>query len=121
MSELQETSNPINSALTSADDAAKTHALIAYGLMLAGILTGILWLVGAIWAMLKKGDAVGTRFEDHYSNIISTFWWSLLFTIIGVVLTFFVIGYFVLLGVWIWSIYKVIKGLARITSNKPYH
>lgn len=107
--------------LTSQDDTAKTNALIAYGLMVAGLFTGVLWIVGAIWAMVKKSDAQGTVFEDHYTNITKTFWWGLGLSILGFILAFVVVGYFVLLAVWIWSIYRVIKGLARITSNKPYY
>jgi len=45
---------------SSYDDAAKNNALIAYGLMILGLFTGILWLVGIIWAMVKKGDAVNS-------------------------------------------------------------
>lgn len=119
MSELQE-ANTASQVLSAKDDAAKTNAIIAYGLMIAGVFTGILWIVGAIWAMVKKGDAQGSIFKDHYDNIISTFWWGLGLSIVGVLLAFVVVGYFLLLGVWLWSIYRVIKGLAKITSNKAY-
>ncbi|MCP3672167.1 MAG: hypothetical protein GY814_17405 [Gammaproteobacteria bacterium] len=119
MSELQQSPNP-PTPLSSRDDAAKTNALIAYGLMVLGLFTGIFWIIGAIWAMIKKEDAQGTIFEDHYSNVIKTFWWGLGLSIIGFVLIFIAIGYLILLAVWIWSIYKIIKGLARITSNKAY-
>ena len=120
MSDIQQATVAPQS-LSTKDDAAKTNALIAYGLMVVGMFTGIFWIVGAIWAMVKKGDAQGTIFEDHYSNIIKTFWWGLGLSILGLILAFFVIGYFILLAVWIWSIYKVVKGLAKITSNKAYN
>lgn len=107
--------------LSTEDDAAKTNALIAYAFMGIGLFTGIFWIIGAIWAMVKKDDAVGTLFEDHYSNIIKIFWWGLLLSIIGAFLIFFIIGYFILLAVWFWSVYKLIKGFAKITSNKPYN
>ncbi|MFT6986804.1 MAG: putative membrane protein [Psychromonas sp.] len=120
MSELQQSTNqPV--LLSSQDDAAKTHALIAYGLMVAGLFTGIFWIIGAVWAMVKKDEASGTLFEDHYSNIIKTFWWGLGLSIVGFLLAFVIVGYFLLLAVWIWSIYRIIKGLARITSNKRYY
>ncbi|TDF38280.1 hypothetical protein EYS14_11355 [Alteromonadaceae bacterium M269] len=106
--------------LSAKDEAAKTNALIAYGLMVLGLFTGIFWIVGAIWAMVKKGDAYGTLFEDHYSNIIKTFWWGLGLSIISFILLFVIVGYFLGLAVWIWSIYRVVKGLANLTSNKPY-
>ncbi|MPW30739.1 hypothetical protein F9L16_17270 [Agarivorans sp. B2Z047] len=119
MSEIQ---NAVTEApLSASDEAAKTSALIGYGLMILGLFTGLFWLVGAIWAMVKKADAAGTLFEDHYSNIIKTFWWGFGLSIIGFVLAFVIVGYFVLLGVWIWSIYRIIKGLAKITSNKSYY
>ena len=120
MSEIQDASVAPQS-LTTKDDAAKTNALIAYGLMVVGMFTGIFWIVGAIWAMVKKSDAQGSVFEDHYSNIIKTFWWGLGLSILGALLSVIVVGYFLLLAVWIWSIYKVVKGLAKITSNKAYH
>jgi uncharacterized membrane protein len=119
MSEIQ---NAVTEApLSASDEAAKTSALIGYGLMILGLFTGLFWIVGAIWAMVKKADAAGTLFEDHYSNIIKTFWWGFGLSIIGFVLAFVIVGYFVLLGVWIWSIYRIIKGLAKITSNKSYY
>lgn len=120
MSEIQEAAVAPQS-LSIKDDAAKTNALIAYGLMVVGLFTGIFWLIGAIWAMVKRGDAQGTLFEDHYSNIIKTFWWGLGLSIVGVMLAVVFVGYFILLAVWIWSIFKIIKGLAKITSNKAYN
>ncbi len=120
MSELKpSTLQPTN--LSSQDDAAKTNAIIAYGLMVIGLFTGLFWIIGAVWAMVKKEEAQGTIFEDHYSNIVKTFWWGLGLSIIGFILVFIIIGYFLLIGVWIWSIYRIIKGLAKITSNKAYN
>ena len=106
--------------LSQADESSKTNALIAYGLMIAGVFTGILWFVGAIWAMVKKSEASGTIFFDHYENIIKTFWIGLVVSIVAIPLCFIFVGYFVFLGLWIWSLYKIIKGLARLTSNKSY-
>ncbi|MCG6200155.1 DUF4870 family protein [Psychromonas antarctica] len=120
MSELQQNERQMTS-LSIQDDAAKTNALIAYGLMIVGIFTGVFWVIGAIWAMVKRDEAVGTLFEDHYANIVNTFWWVLGLSILGFILAFVIVGYFILLGVWIWSVYRIIKGLAKITSNKPYN
>jgi len=120
MSDIQEAS-VVPQSLSAKDDAAKTNALIAYGLMVVGLFTGMFWIVGAIWAIVKKVDAQGSIFEDHYSNIIKTFWWGLGLSILRFILAFVVVGYFILLFVWIWSIFKVVKGLAKFTSNKAYN
>lgn len=119
MLENQETTSTPQT-LSSKDNAAKTNALIAYAFMVIGVFTGIFWIVGAIWAMVKKADAQGTIFEDHYSNIIKTFWWGIALSIVGFILAFVVVGYIIMLAVWIWSIVKIVKGIARITSNKSY-
>ena len=107
--------------LSTSDETAKNHALIAYILMGIGLFTGVFWLIGAIWAFVKKSDAQNSVFLDHYENMIALFWWSLGLTILGLIFIFVVIGYFILFGVWVWSVYRLIKGLLRLSSNRPYH
>jgi uncharacterized membrane protein len=106
--------------LTPREENAKSNVVIAYIFMLLGVFTGVFWLIGAIWAMVKADEARGTLFEDHYANIISTFWWGIFWSVIGVILAFFFIGYLVLFGVWVWSIFRMVKGIARATSNQSY-
>ena len=106
--------------LTPREENAKSNVVIAYIFMLLGVFTGVFWLIGAIWAMVKADEARGTLFEDHYANIISTFWWGIFWSVIGVILAFFFIGYIVLFGVWVWSIFRMVKGIARATSNQSY-
>lgn len=103
------------------NENAKTGALIAYGLMAIGLFTGLFWLIGGIWAIIKKDDAKGTIYLDHYEQLIRTFWIGIILNIVGFILLFIVVGYFVLIAVWLWSVYKVVKGLARITSDRPYY
>lgn len=114
--------SPIDSyqSMNSYDTAAKTHALIAYGLMVAGLFTGFFWIVGLVWAVLKKDDAQDSLFFDHYQNIISIFIWSLGLWVVGTILAWVFFGWFILFGVWLWSIYRILKGLARVTANKSY-
>ncbi len=102
------------------DDDIKTGALVAYLCLVAGCFTGLFWLIGGIWAIVKRSDAEGSRYAGHYNNIISVFWWGLGFFLIGLILLPFVIGYFILLMLLIWVIYRLIRGLALLTSDKPY-
>jgi uncharacterized membrane protein len=106
--------------LTLREENAKSNVVIAYIFMLLGVFTGVFWLIGAIWAMVKADEARGTLFEDHYANIISTFWWGIFWSVIGVILAFVFIGYILLFGVWVWSIFRMVKGIARATSNQSY-
>jgi len=108
-------------SLTALDQSAKTGVLIGYGLMVLGLFTGMFWIIGAIWAMVKRSNSLGSPLEDHYTNIINTFWWGFILTVIGFIASFIVVGYFLMFAVWIWSIYRIVNGIVKITANKPYY
>ena len=98
----------------------KTHALIAYVLMAVGLFTAIPIIVGAVWAMFKKSGSLGTIYHSHLVNATRVFWWALFWWIIGFVLAFVVIGYLVWAAVWIWALYRIVDGIAKLTSDQPY-
>lgn len=120
MSEVENTVQA-PAVVSAAEASAKSSAIVAYALLALGLFTGLPWIIGGIWALVKRSDAVGTKYEDHYTNIIKTFWWSLGLYVLGAVLTMAFVGIFIIMGVWIWNVYKVIKGLSRITSDKSYN
>ena len=113
---MNATSNHIES---NASDA-KTHALVAYILILIGMFTAIPMLIGAIWAMFKRRDALGTIYHSHYSNAIRVFWYTVAWTIVGYILAFALVGFAVFALVWVWAIYRLINGLLKITADEPY-
>ncbi|WP_259397956.1 hypothetical protein [Vibrio sp. SG41-7] len=99
----------------------RSRPFIAYALMLLGFFTGISFLAGGIWGIVKKSDAQGTVFADHYDNITKTFFVSIVLTIIGALTAVFIIGYVVLLVAAIYTLWKMIAGLAKITSDKSFN
>ncbi len=72
---MQESSDPRN---------MRTFRHILYSLYaiywLSGGLTG---LVAISLNYVKRGDAVGTQYEDHFTWQIRTFWWLVLGHIVG--------------------------------------
>lgn len=104
----------------SRDSEAKTHALIAYILMTVGLFTAIPILVGAIWAMVKKKSARGTLYYSHFVNATRTFWWGLFWTVIGCLFLVAGVGVLILGLVWLWTLYRLIRGLATITADEAY-
>lgn len=107
--------------LSDYDIEAKNHILVVYLLMIMGCFTGVLWFIGALWAMIKIHDAQGSLFEDHYVNIVSVFWWGLGWMLIGTLLTIIWIGYIVIICTWLWAAWRIFRGFFLITSNRPYH
>jgi uncharacterized membrane protein len=112
-------STTTNTAI-SYENGIKTHAIIAYVLLLVGLFTAIPLLIGAIWAMVKKKSARGTLYHSHYMNATRVFWWTVFWSIIGFLLVFVLIGYAILGLVWLWALYRVVDGFAKITSDLAY-
>ena len=112
-------STAVNQIRSDSSDA-KTHALVAYILMTFGMFTAIPILIGAVWAMVKKGSAFGTIYWTHYVNATRTFWWSLFWTVIGCIFLAVGIGYLVLGAVWLWALYRLVNGLVKIVSDEAY-
>jgi len=102
-------------------DSLKTVAMVVYALEAVGYFVGITAVVGVIIAHIKIGEARGTWLESHFRWQIRTFWYSLLWGIVGVVLLAVMIGYLVLLGVLVWSIYRVAKGWLRLIDGKAMY
>ena len=100
-------------------ESARNIAVIVYILQgLSFFLGGITALVGVIINYVKLEDVRGTLIEAHFRWQIRTFWIGLLWTVIGLITTVLIIGWFILLGVAIWTIYRVAKGALALNDSK---
>lgn len=96
----------------------KTWIMACYILNVASILLGFTTLVAVVIAYVFRGDVKGTIWESHCQYLIRTFWISVLFGFIGTVLVFVLIGWLVLLAVFVWFIIRNIKGIKALSENK---
>lgn len=96
----------------------KTLALIVYVLYFVGYFIGISWIIGVIIAHVQAGSA-DALLASHYRFQIRTFWIGLLYIVVGIVLTFVLIGYLVLLWWLIWSLIRNVKGILALNENRP--
>ena len=97
----------------------KTMAMVVYILQALGFFNGITWIVGVIIDYVKKNEAPGTWLESHYRWQIRTFWWGLLWGVIGSILLLVLVGWFVLVATGIWIIYRIVKGALYLNDGKP--
>ena len=96
----------------------KTVATVVYALQAFGFFVGITWIVAVIIDYVKKDDAAGTWLESHYRWQIRTFWWGLLWGVIGGVLLLVLVGYLVLVANAVWIIYRIVKGWLRLAERR---
>lgn len=111
----------LTDGVKSADELASLRrlTLVIYGLYVFSWLFGVTALIGVIVAHVKRDDARGTVYESHLTWLIRTFWLGLLWTVLGFLTLVLVIGGFILAGVGIWLIYRVVKGWLYWNDRKP--
>jgi uncharacterized membrane protein len=98
----------------------KTLTMVVYALQVLSVFVGITAIVGVIINYVKREDAAGTVYESHFDWQIRTFWWGLVWTVIGFVLLFaFGLGLLVWFVAGIWALYRVIKGFIKLNDNQP--
>jgi uncharacterized membrane protein len=95
--------------------------LVVYILQAIALFTAFPMIIAVIINYIKQDDARGTWLESHFRWQIRTFWFGLLWWVIGAVLCLIFVGYFVLLAAWIWQIYRVIKGWMRLVDHKAMY
>ncbi len=94
-------------------------ATAVYALQAVGLVFPVALIVGVIIDYVKLQDTAGTWIESHFRWQIRTFWVALALVLLGVVTYLIVIGYLVLLGTWIWVVYRVIKGWLFLDEHRP--
>ena len=112
-----------------------THVI--YGLHAFSVLMGVLgpafivtafltgWpsIIAVILNYVKRGATRGTHLDSHFGWQIRTFWYAVLWALIGLVLIFTVIGVVIgvplllLLGLWV--LYRVARGWVTLAHGKP--
>jgi uncharacterized membrane protein len=115
----------MNDALIPAGASPEKLASLKQLTLVTYILYGVSWVVGitAIVAIVinyvKREDTFGTIYESHFTWQIRTFWWSLLWAVIGCALIFVGIGFLILLADGVWVIYRMVKGFLNWSDGKP--
>lgn len=92
-------------------------------LIVTAFLAGWPSIIAVIITYLRRREVRGTFLESHFSWQLRTFWWALVWLIIGALLTITLIGAVIgvpillLLGVWV--IYRIARGWLALISLKP--
>lgn len=95
-------------------------ALLVYALQAASFFTGGLTLfAGVIINFVRKEDVEGSWVESHFRWQARTFWFTLLWTVIGGITTIFLVGWVILLAASLWLIYRIVKGWVYLNELRP--
>jgi len=97
----------------------KNIVTAVYALQAVSFFLGITYFVAIILDYIKRDDARGTWLESHFRWQIRTFWFGLLWFVLGGITFFIVIGWFILFATALWLIYRILKGWLNLNDGKP--
>ena len=133
MSSEEETQSeePLPSTLGAAHIVYGLHAFaIVLGItgsatVIGGFVGSVPSIIGVIISYVKRGSARGTWAASHYRWQIRTFWFALLWLIIGLLLVVTLVGapvgLIVLIALTLWLIYRIARGWLRLLDKKPMY
>lgn len=127
--------------------SAKGLATVVYALQAASVVTGVTMLVAVVLNYVKMDEVRGTWVESHFRWQIRTFWYGILWGVLlfvalmllglgtagaaaigsdagtaGGALSAMVVAVVAVLGglgIFVWFVYRVVKGWLRLSENQP--
>ena len=136
--------NPNNTMSDNKRRSLITYNHITYLLYVLSYFTaGLLWIVPIFMNYAKRRDADNTWLATHFDWQIKTFWYSIVFFVIGVLIIAFALGGFgvsmfadsnniaigsvllaslgfIIMGfTFIWHLYRIVRGWIALTDGRP--
>ena len=101
--------------------SGRTMALVAYVLHLFGAIAGLPSIIGLIINYMSRGSY--SYWDDvastHHRWMIRSFWWALLWVVIGFLTIWLLIGWVICGAAWLWYVYRHVRGLVALVNNDP--
>lgn len=104
-----------------AEPSAITLTTVIYALYAASYFVGFTAIIAIIMNYVKQDDVAGTFLESHFRWQIRTFWFGVLWGILGAMTVLFLFGWMVLAANAIWIVYRIVYGWLRLNDGKPMY
>jgi uncharacterized membrane protein len=80
---------------------------------------GMLNVLVLIVNYIRRPETAGTMVYSHHTWMIRSFWWYVLWMIVGGILWFTLVLPFVVWGLaWLWMAYRIIRGFLDLNNNR---
>lgn len=99
----------------------RTITQAVYLLQALSFAFGVTAVVGVVLNHLYLARVRGTWLETHFRWQIRTFWLGLFWSLLGLLTYVLVVGWVILLGVYLWTLYRVVKGAINFFAERPMY
>ena len=143
------TGDQINNPMSDNMNNKQSRSLVTYNhityllYVLSYFTAGLLWIVPIFMNYAKRRDADGTWLATHFDWQIKTFWYSIVWFVVGIGIITFALGSFgvsmmadsgniavgsvllaslgfIIMGVtFIWHLYRIVRGWIALADSRP--
>jgi uncharacterized membrane protein len=99
----------------------KKYTFSVYILQALSLVLVITSVIGLVINYLKEDEVRGSWLESHFRWQKSTFWYGLLWTVLGFISLPILVGYLVLPAVTLWLIYRIARGWIYLVDGKEMY
>lgn len=99
----------------------RKYAFTVYILQALSFVLLVTAIAGVIVNYVKQEDVRGSWLESHFRWQMATFWYGLLWTVLGVLTSWILIGWVVLVVVTIWLVYRIARGWICLVDGKEMY
>jgi uncharacterized membrane protein len=99
----------------------KTLTFVIYVLYGLALFNGVTAIIAIVMNYVKLDDVRGTWLDSHFRWQIRTFWFGLVWGVLGGITFLLVVGWFILAALYVWLIYRIVKGWLNLNDNKPMY
>jgi uncharacterized membrane protein len=96
--------------------------LLSSALIVTAFLSGWPSIIAVIINYVKRSEVRGTYLDTHFSWQIRTFWFALLWLLVGGVLFITILGIPFAFGVWfltgLWVLYRIVRGWLALSGQR---
>jgi uncharacterized membrane protein len=93
--------------------------------IIGAFVFGVPSIIAVIINYIKKGEATGTILDSHFRWQIRTFWFGLLWCVIGWMLFITILGIPLAIAVFfaagVWAIYRIARGWLALRDLQPMY
>lgn len=100
-------------------DSLKTLSTVIYALYALSLFAGVTAIVAIVLNYIKLDEVRGSWLESHFRWQIRTFWWSLLWLMLGTLTVVILVGWIVLGVAFVWFVYRIAHGWLKLNDGLP--
>lgn len=97
--------------------------LVSAAFIVTAFLSGWPSIIAVIINYVKRSEVHGTYLDSHFGWQIRTFWYAVLWFVIGAALIATILGMVIgvplLLGAGLWVLYRIARGWITLADRKP--